>query len=259
MNVNTGHQFSKYSQYYDTVYKQKDYPQETKFIDSVIKKFSPSAKQVLSLGCGTGTYEIELAKKGYSITGVDLSKSMLDIAAEKIAKAGMQKKIELVHNDAISFKATKTYDVAMEMFNIIGYHRTNNEINHVLENVHRALKVGGIFFFDCWYMPAVLKDPPTDRVKEVVEGGRRLIRVTRSRLITDKNIVEIKFHVISLEKGVVVDDTEEVHPMRYWSIPELDNLLTNHGFKVVKIGNFMDIETLPSENNWDMFVVARKI
>jgi len=82
-------QFANYAKYYDDVYQNKDYAAETDLIESVFSRFSKTpVKKILSLGCGTGTYEIELAKRGYIITGVDISAQMLEGAKSKIEQAG---------------------------------------------------------------------------------------------------------------------------------------------------------------------------
>ena len=78
--------FKNYANYYDDIYTDKDYKQESDFLLSIIEKYSSiSVKDILSLGCGTGTYETILAKKGFNILGIDNSKEMLNIAKEKLS------------------------------------------------------------------------------------------------------------------------------------------------------------------------------
>lgn len=42
-------------------------------------------KSILDVGCGTGRHSVELAHRGYTITGIDLSQAQLDKAAQKAA------------------------------------------------------------------------------------------------------------------------------------------------------------------------------
>ncbi len=252
--------FNKYSKYYDLIYREKDYKKEAELIEGIIRKFSDiKVKIILSIGCGTCTYEILLAKKGYAITGIDQSKNMLNIAQKKINEQKLKNKIKLIKADAKNFKIDNKFDSVMEMFNIFGYHTTNEDINNVLRNINNSLKMNGIFFFDCWYMPAVLKDRPTDRIKEIKIGAKKIIRKTESRLLLEKNIIEIKFEVGYIEKNKIVEQTKEVHLMRYWSLPELEYILNTNGFEIIKVGNFSNINILPSENHWDILVVAKKV
>ncbi|MDP2673067.1 MAG: class I SAM-dependent methyltransferase [Nanoarchaeota archaeon] len=252
--------FDKYSKYYDLIYQGKDYKKEEKFIEEVIKKFSPiKVENILSIGCGTCSYETILAKNGFKITGIDQSQTMLDLAQKKINEQKLKNKIKLIKADARNFRVDEKFDAVMEMFNIIGYHTTNDDLNKVLNNINKSLKINGIFFFDCWYLPAVLKDRPTDKIKEIQSEEKRIIRKTQSRLHVKKNVIEIKFTIDYIEKNKVVEKTKEIHLVRYWSLPELEYILNSNGFNMVKAGNFLDINTPPSENNWDIFIVAKKV
>ncbi len=113
--------------------------------------------------------------------------------------------------------------------------------------------------FDCWHGPAVLKDRPTDRVKEIVMGDRHIVRLTSSNLYFEKNIIEISFKLMDIVKSEVKDVVTEVHPMRFWSIPELGYFLEKAGFELVNVSNFLELKSKIADDKWDIFVVARKI
>jgi SAM-dependent methyltransferase len=252
-------QFKNYSKYYDTIYSDKDYKSETEFILNVLRKYSQTkGKNLLSLGCGTCTYELLMAKKGYRITGIDKSTQMLDSASKKIKAEKLDSKIKIFKKDVRRFSFNEKFNNAMAMFNIIGYQTNNSDLEKTFRNVNANLKKGGLFVFDCWYMPAVLKDRPTDRVRSIKIGDRKIIRLTKSRLDLVKNIIEINFDVIDILKSSVVSEIKETHEMRYWSLPELAYFLDNTGFEIVKTCDFMDENSEISENNWNIFVVARK-
>lgn len=251
--------FQKYSIYYDPIYKNKDYEAETEFINKVIEKYSKGrVKSILSLGCGTCSHDILLAKKGYSITGIDISTEMLKIAKDKIKKAGLLDQIKLYKKDIRSFLLPSVYDFAMAMFNVVGYQTESGDAEKMLNNVNKALKKGALLVFDCWYLPAVLKDRPTNRVKKIKLGGREIVRTTHSKLDIARKMIEVKFNVKEMKKGEIVNETEEVHNMRFWTLPELEYLLESAGFKLVKACNFLDLDTDVSEDKWDIFVIARK-
>jgi len=250
--------YKKYSQYYDMFYTDKDYKGETDFILRHLKKFSRKSLNLLSLGCGTCNYELLMAKRGYKIAGIDMSTGMLKVAEEKIKKSHLESKIRIYQKDVRNFTFKEKFDSAFSMFNVVGYQTKNEEFEAMLKNVNDSLKAGGIFMFDCWYMPAVLKDKPVDKVKEVKDGQRRVLRLTRSKLNKEGNIIEINFKVLELKSKKLLFEIEETHYVRFWSIPELTYFLDRAGFSVVEICNFMDEKTKVSDNNWNIFVVARK-
>lgn len=66
------------SSYYHTLYKNRDFTEAELFIDKLIQLLQPSkANRFLDLGCGKGRHSIYLNKKGYDVTGIDLSEKVL--------------------------------------------------------------------------------------------------------------------------------------------------------------------------------------
>lgn len=251
--------FQDYSQFYDQFYEKKDYPSEVEFVQSVIKKFSAiPVREVLSLGCGTCSHDILLAQKGYQITGLDQSRTMLSEAQRKIKSAHLSKKITLYQADVRHFSLEKEHDFVMAMFNVIGYQVSNCDVNAMIGNASAHLKPGGLFLFDCWYAPAVIADPPTDRIKEIKKGKTRVIRLTQSSLIHQKNQIQIQFRVLSLTGRNLTAESVETHYMRYWSLPELEGFLEANGLKLLKACPFLKLDSDASESEWDMFIIATK-
>ena len=79
--------FGKYAHFYDTIYQDKNYKKECDFLEKLFKKFSRKKIQtILDLGCGTASHDILLAKRGYNVTGIDMSNEMLKIAKQKTVR-----------------------------------------------------------------------------------------------------------------------------------------------------------------------------
>lgn len=245
--------FKKYAQYYDAIYKEKEYKEETDFLVNVIKKFSKTkVKNILSLGCGTASHDIVLAQRGFSITGIDGSKEMIDIAKEKAkaAKVNMNFKVA----DITKFRSAKKYDFAMAMFNIAGYMADNKSMEAFLKNAAASLKKGGLLVFDCWYGPAVLKDRPGTRTKDFDYQGKKVTRKTTQETDIEKSVINIHFEILENNKTVA----KETHTMRFWFLNELEYFLNQNGFELVKTSNFLDLHSKISEDAWNIFVIAKK-
>ena len=252
-------QFAGYAKFYDDMYQNKPYEEEVDNIELFFKKHSNiPVKNILSLGCGTGTYEIILAKRGYTVHGVDLSRDMLDKAKQKINLAGVGDKITLEQGDMTNIKIDGQYDAVLMMFNIAGYVHTQIAFTKLSANVSSCLKTGGVFIFDAWNEPAVVADPPTDRTKVVEKNGKTITRVTKGHLDLLNKLVKISFDVTEEEGGVKNQQVTEDHPMRYFSVSELHNALKSGGLVFIEATSFTNTEKPVSDKEWDMFVVSRK-
>jgi len=71
----------------------------------------PKGSRFLDIGCGTGRHAIELAKRGFRVTGVDFSSGMLNVARAKARREGVE--VEFVEADATNFAFDQVFDYAI--------------------------------------------------------------------------------------------------------------------------------------------------
>jgi len=136
--------FENYGQRYEHEIFTKGTLSECDFIEQEInynKKIS-----ILDVGCGTGRHSIELTKRGYRLTGIDLSESMLTVAREN-AKA-QQCKVQFLQADARHLVYTRQFDVAIMLCEGGFPLMETDEMNfQILKNVTKALTENGKFIF----------------------------------------------------------------------------------------------------------------
>jgi len=128
-------------------------------------------ESILDVGCGTGRHAIELAKRGYTVTGLDLSAEMLARAAAKAEAANV--KVEWVRADATQFAFTKQFDAAICLcegaFGLLS--QTDDPIGQplaILRNISRSLKPGAKAVFTVLNAAAMLRKYQ----KKDIEEGR---------------------------------------------------------------------------------------
>ena len=112
----------------------------------MILKENPKAKTLLDLACGTGAGSLPLARKGFKVTGMDLSKSMVNYARKKALKS--KAKVDFVEGDMAFFDVRKKFDAATSFCDSINHLLSEAGLQAAFENTYRALKEGGVFVFD---------------------------------------------------------------------------------------------------------------
>jgi len=235
--------FNYYAKYYDAFYSHKT-QEDVDYIKSIISKYQPSTKNVLSFGCGTGRHEF-LLSEDYKVTGVDVSFEMLTIAND----CRKTENNEFILGDIRNVKLAKKFDTCVSLFHILDYLSTNKDLSEVFSNINEHLNDGGLFIFDVWYGPAVLHIKPDERTQTTNE----ITKKCTPTLLENKNSVDVKYDF--LEKDISV--FSETHTMRYYFIPELLVELEKAGFEVIKTEEWIT-ENEPSINTWSVCFVCRK-
>jgi len=106
----------------------------------------PPGKCALDLCCGPGRCSIALAKKGFSVTGVDRTKYLLDKARAKARAANV--KVEWVQADMRDFVRADSFALVLSMFTSFGYFNDKREDMMVLQNTLESLQPGGACLID---------------------------------------------------------------------------------------------------------------
>ncbi|MEW5871531.1 MAG: class I SAM-dependent methyltransferase [Chloroflexota bacterium] len=106
----------------------------------------PPGAAVLDLCCGPGRHSLELAQRGFRVTGVDRTTAYLEIARVRAEQAGL--KVEFVEEDMRRFCRPGAFDLALMMYTSFGYFEAPAENQTVLDNIHKSLKPGGALLID---------------------------------------------------------------------------------------------------------------
>jgi len=101
---------------------------------------------ILDLCCGLGRHSLELARRGFRVTGVDRTRRYLDKAAAQAANEGLQ--IEFVHEDMRNFCRPDSFDAVVNAYTSFGYFEDPREDRQVAMNIWRSLKPGGVLIME---------------------------------------------------------------------------------------------------------------
>lgn len=249
---------AQYADQYDHLYSAKNYSEECDLIEAAIARHAGiRPASIVDVGCGTGQHALELARRGFRLTGVDLSDHMLQHARAKSTALPAGQTPTWLKGDARTFEAAGPFDMGIMMFAVIGYLTRNDDVLQGLRNIRRHLQPGALFACDFWYGPSVLSDRPTDRVKVLTTPAGKVIRTTQTNLDIVTHTAQVNFGLWSIEGGRVVSETREAHTMRYFFPQEFALFLSQSGFSMLSISAFPSIDAPLTDATWNAFVVAR--
>lgn len=251
--------FASYANVYDALYADKDYAAEAARVVERLRAGAPEAHRLLELGCGTGLHAIELARAGYSITGVDLSETMLARAAQRLQAldAELKRRLRFMQGDARNCRLNERFDAALSLFHVLSYQTADEDMAAMLATAAAHLRAGGLFVFDFWYGPAVLAQRPEARVKRAAAGGTEILRHAEPTMRESENCVEVRYRVQILEQGAPARELEETHRMRYFFMREIEAALDRAGLQCLSADD-LDSGAALSDRTWSACVTARK-
>ncbi len=252
--------FQEYANVYDMLYYDKDYESECDFLENIFRRFCQGKVQsILDLGCGTGGHAIPLAHRGYQIFGVDRSDQMLAIARKKAKTANLLDNIKFETSSAQDLKINQTFDTVICMFAVLSYQISNDDLFSTICAARRHIKRGGLFISDFWYGPATLKQRPEERVKMVLDGNDRIIRIVKPDIDTQRHVVNVNYDIIQLSGDRLAKEIHESHSMRFIFKPEIEFYLNQARFSPEHFCPFADLEKEVNESNWSVVTISRAI
>ena len=211
------------------------------------------SKRILDIGCGTGRHAIELAKRGYRVTGFDLSEGQLRLAREKAAAAGVT--VDFQRRDATQPHFVQEFDAAI-MFceGAFSLMETDEKNYAILVHAAAALRPDGLLLLTT--LNALF--PLFHSVKDFLDAGGSETAIDKLAfdLMTFREHAELTF----------TDDAGQSHTIetneRYYTPAEMRWLLQTAGFGKVDIfgchlGQFSREHAL-TPDDFEMLVAAEK-
>ena len=212
-------------------------------------------KRILDLGCGTGRHSIELSKRGYNVTGIDLSESQLKRAKQKAFEQNLQ--IEFKKQDARKLTFVNEFDLVIMLCEGAFSLMETDEMNfQILCNASNALKPTGKLIFTTLNGLFPLFHSVQEFLASATQEGNATSSNHSFDLMTfrDRNTIQIEDDL---------GNTKELEcNERYYVPSEITWLLTTLNFQVIdifaaKLGAFSRQDQLTTED-YEMLVIAEK-
>ncbi len=136
-------QYNEFAYIYDGLMQADvDYNVWCDYIENIFALHNSEPDTVCELACGTGNMTVNLEKRGYTVTGVDISSDMLAVASEKLENT------RLICSDMSKFTPNERFDAFLCMIDGINYVVVPKVVERTFKNVKASLNDGGVFIFD---------------------------------------------------------------------------------------------------------------
>lgn len=144
---------------------------EVDFIEKTLA-LQPDMK-LLDVPCGHGRHSVELAKRGYNVTGSELNKFFLSVAQKAADDAGVSVRFEQGDMREINFDSE--FDVVLNLFTAMGYFDNDEDDQKFMAGVHCALKPGGQFLLDFMNRNWLIRNFKAKDWRELPSGALLLV------------------------------------------------------------------------------------
>jgi SAM-dependent methyltransferase len=186
--------------------------QEVDFLVHCFRRYAHRpVKRVLDLACGTGPHLLRLARRGYQMTGLDLSPKNIAYLRERTAERGLS--VELRLGDMTRFALPAPVDAAICMQDSQGHLLTNPEIINHLQAVAQTLRPGGLYIFDRYIASSWTN--PARRWSWTRRRGKVTVRTTFAALEDVNPVSQVFREEIELE--VTENGTRKLFRQRHLS------------------------------------------
>lgn len=137
--------YTDFAQIYDKL-QDIDYYSFVEYYEKLFKHFNIRPKYILDIGCGSGSITIPLSRRGYAVTGIDISEEMLALAAEKAESESLD--ILFLNQDMTELELIETVDAAICALDGVNYLTNDEDLKRLFTGIAKYLNPGGIFIFD---------------------------------------------------------------------------------------------------------------
>ena len=234
------------SKEYLEVYQHRNESDAKLLFKLIIKNIEiPRKGKVLDLACGPGRHSILFARKGFDVTGIDLSENLLRVAESAARKEKLE--IQFIKADLRNIELTETFDLVVNLFTSFGFFDKDEDNFSIFRTASDLLKPGGYFVFDflnsAFIENNLVRESREDKLLEKIIQKRR---IEGDRVIKD---IIIKY------KGTVKTFYESV---KLYRVGELKEAIKEKGLAIKKtFGDFTGRDFM-EESSPRIIIIAQK-
>ena len=229
--------------YYHILYQNRDFNEAERFINNLLIQLElPKSSSCLDLACGKGRHSVFINKKGFKVTGVDLSANSISEA-----KPFENKTLSFDTHDMREVYKENKYDIVFNLFTSFGYFEEYEDNLKVLDSVNKMLVSNGIVVIDFMNADYAL-DHLVDKEVKTLDG----IHFNITKSYNGKHIFK---NIDFTDKDKEYHFQEKVQAIKK---EEFENLLEKTGFEIQNIYGDFSLSPFNRKESDRLIIIAKK-
>lgn len=234
------------SPYYHQLYFNRDDKEAAAFIDKLINYLKPPpASRMLDVACGKGRHSIQLAGKGFEVTGIDLS----DDSIREALLSQTETLHFYKHDMRLPFRINY-FDYAFNFFTSFGYFNTRREHDNAIRTIAQSIKKDGIFAMD---------------FLNVHYAEDHLVHQSEKEIDGINFIITKWFDENHFFKKITIEDESQNEPLTYtekvakFSLGDFTEMFAYQGMQIQEVFGDYDFGNYDVRRSPRMLMIAKKI
>ncbi len=220
--------YDAFAPFYDAFTAGSDYEAWTANVEPLLREQSPPGRRLLDIACGTGASLLPFRRRGYEVTGCDISAAMLEQAQAKAPS------VRLLRLDARELPELGPFDVITCFDDSLNYLASGAELAAAFRSVRRNVAPDGVFLFDLNTLLAYRSTFACDSVTDG-DGVTFIWRGRGSRDAAPGSRAEATIDVLRPVSGGLHELISTRHRQRHHPVPLVVRLLAREGLDCMAI------------------------
>ena len=245
--------YTGFAEVYDELMADVKYAEWADFYAAMMAAYGIRSGKVCECACGTGGLTIPLARKGFQMTGVDLSQEMLWQAAQKAREAGVA--LPFVRQDMRKLHLHRPMDAVLATCDGVNYLLTDEDLTSFFRAAYQALRPGGGLFFDI-STPYKLRNNLGNQI--ICDDTEHITYLWQNRYSDKSATVEMHLCIFVRQEDGLYKRIDEEQKQKAHEAQHLIELMQQAGFdRVMVFGNGRMEQPRDNEQRWHFAAVRR--
>jgi SAM-dependent methyltransferase len=236
---------------YDKLMYDVDYSKLADYIEGIFRENGITPSMILDLGCGTGNFCIEMAKRHYDMIGIDLSADMLSCAKAKTEEENLD--ILYINQDMAHFELYGTVDAVVCLMDSVNYITDKNAVKSMFKLVKNYLNPGGLFIFD---VNTSYKFEKVYADNIFYDIGDDISYIWVNKYDKRRKICEFDL-TFFIKQNDFYKKHEEFHVERAYSPEEIKKIIDYSGLSLVKIYDDLSLKKATIKSNRSFYICKK--